>query len=81
LVHSLKIIILIEDNLLSNPRQIQVHLPWLEPKAIKPVRLGKPSREKNGNSLVFTKGGVLPPPFSEVWYNFLFFQGEKPETA
>ena len=28
----------------------------------------------------FNKGGV-PPPFSEVWYNFCFFQGKKPETT
>ena len=43
--------------------------------------LGKPSREKNGNSLVLYLRGGTPPPFSEVWYNFRFFPGKKSETA
>ena len=44
--------------------------------------LGKPSREKNGNSLVFyQRGGTLPPPLATFGTISVFFPRKKPETA
>ena len=39
--------------------------------------LGKPSKKKTGNSLVFLPKGGYPPPTHKVWSNFPFFPRKK----